>query len=231
MNAIITGATRGIGRAIALRFAKAGYHLALCARTEADLSLFKKKLHIEYPTIDVFTQAVDVSKKKEVLFFAKQIQTNFDTIDVLINNAGAFEFASIAQAKEGELEQLMATNLYSAYWLTQALLPTMIAQKSGDIFNICSVASLQAYDASLYTITKHALYGFSRALREELKPHNIRVCNMHPGATFTSAWKDPITEERLMPASDIAETVYNISQLSGRTVVEDIVLRPLLGDL
>ena len=233
MNAIVTGATRGIGRAIAYRMAAAHYHLVLCARNESSLLDLKSSLETEYPECRIFVKPTDMSIKGQVLEFAEFAKSQFDSIDVLVNNAGLFVPTNIANAKDGDLEQLIATNLYSAYWLTQAILPNMMARKTGDIINICSIASLKAYEwGSNYTITKHALHGFSKALREEMKPHGIRVCSVLPGAVYTSAWDtNQFSPDKMMKADDIAETVFSILQLSHQTVVEDIVLRPILGDL
>ncbi|MBC7721603.1 MAG: SDR family oxidoreductase, partial [Pedobacter sp.] len=123
--------------------------------------------------------------------------------------------------------------LYSAYHLTRALLPKMMEQKSGSIFNICSIASLQAYaNGGSYSISKYALLGFSKNLREELKPYGIKVSAVMPGATFTDSWAGSgINLERIMEANDVAKMVFAASQLSPQAVMEDIVLRPQLGDL
>ena len=127
----------------------------------------------------------------------------------------------------------MAVNVYSAYHLTRAVLPTMIAAKTGHIFNICSIASLNAYaNGGSYSITKFALLGFSKNLREELKPHGIKVTAASPGATLSASWDGfEIDPKRIMEAADIAKMVFAVSQLSPQAVVEDIVMRPQLGDL
>jgi short-subunit dehydrogenase len=127
----------------------------------------------------------------------------------------------------------MTVNLYSAYHLTRALLPFMMKEKKGAIFNICSIASLKAYaNGGAYSITKFALLGFSRNLREEMKPYGIKVTAVIPGAVYTDSWKESgIPAERMMQVNDIADLVYTSSQLSAGAVVEDIILRPQLGDL
>jgi short-subunit dehydrogenase len=140
---------------------------------------------------------------------------------------------SIHNEADGILEDLMAVNVYSAYHLTRAVLPTMIAEKTGHIFNICSIASLNAYaNGGSYSITKFALLGFSKNLREELKPHGIKVTAVSPGATLSASWDGfEIDPKRIMEAADIAKMVFAASQLSAQAVVEDIVMRPQLGDL
>jgi NADP-dependent 3-hydroxy acid dehydrogenase YdfG len=109
----------------------------------------------------------------------------------------------------------------------------MIAQQSGHIFNMCSIASLQAYNnGGAYSISKFALAGFSKNLREEMKQHGIKVTTVYPGAAFTDSWAGSgVDPQRIMEASDIAEMIYTASRLSPQACVEDILLRPQLGDL
>lgn len=128
---------------------------------------------------------------------------------------------------------MLNVNLFSAYHLTRALLPGMIKNKSGHIFNVCSIASLKAYaNGGSYSISKYALMGFSKNLREELKPFNIKVTSIYPGAVYTSSWEGAdVLPSRIMEVNDIAEMVYAASILSPQACVEDIVLRPFLGDL
>jgi short-subunit dehydrogenase len=158
---------------------------------------------------------------------------SFGTPDILINNAGQFIPGNIHNEPEGHLEKMLEINLYSAYHLTRRLLPSMIQQKSGHIFNICSIASLNAYaNGGAYSISKFALLGFSKNLREEMKPKGIKVTAVLPGATMSASWDvASIDPNRIMEANDIATMVYAASQLSPQAVVEDIILRPQLGDL
>lgn len=230
---VITGATKGIGRALSILFAQKGHHLALCSRNQNDLNHLSEELKLIFPEIEIIAIATDVSIKSEVDHFATKILEKWDSIDILINNAGVFLPGSIHEEAEGNLEKMIHTNLYSAYYLTRNLLPKMIAKKSGYIFNVCSIASFMAYaNGGSYAISKFALLGFSKCLREELKPHHIKVSAVMPGATFTDSWNGvEIPEERFIPAEDIAMIIYNTTLLSNRTVVEDIIIRPQLGDL
>jgi short-subunit dehydrogenase len=128
---------------------------------------------------------------------------------------------------------MMQINLYSAYHLTRALLPKMMKQQSGHIFNICSIASIKAYsNGGSYSISKFALLGFSKNLREEMMPHHIKVTAVYPGAVNTDTWGEfDNSSNRIMEAADVANMVVAAASLSAAAVVEDIVLRPLLGDL
>lgn len=231
--AVITGATLGIGLALAHEFASKGFDLAICARDEARLNEVGKELTQAYPNVRIVGHPCDVSKTKDIMRFSEKVLGSFQKIDVLVNNAGVFIPGEVHAEPEGRLESMINTNLYSAYHLSRALIPNMIENKSGYIFNIASIAGLQAYpNGGSYSISKFAMIGLGKALREELKDKGIRVTNVMPGATWTASWEGvDLPEERLMKASDIAKSIMDIYNLSDRTVVEDIVLRPQLGDL
>ena len=233
MRTIITGATKGIGRAITFAFAKEGSDLALCARTEADLQSLQQELNAQFPKIEVLIAVADLSNKKDVLGFGEFVLSHWQHIDILINNAGVYIGGAIAEEAEGNLEKMIETNLYSAYYLTRAILPSLLTQKKGHIFNMCSIASLFAYpNGGSYSISKFALLGFSKVLREELKDKGIRVTSILPGATWSNSWAGvDLPYERLMPAEDIAKAVLSAYQLSGASVIEEIIIRPQLGDL
>lgn len=232
MNIIITGASKGIGKAIAEQFANAGHTLFLCSRGEKQLYDTVAFLQTNYPQCTVKAKVVDMRVKEEVKQFGVW-SLGFGVPDMLINNAGQFLPGSIHEEGDGVLEQMIEVNLYSAYHLTKTILPAMIAARGGHIFNICSIASLHAYaNGGSYSISKFALLGFSKNLREELKPHGIKVTAVCPGATMSASWDGfDVDPQRIMEAADIAKMVYASSQLSPQAVVEDIVVRPQFGDL
>ncbi|MFT3678442.1 MAG: SDR family oxidoreductase [Chitinophagaceae bacterium] len=233
MKILITGASRGIGKAIAGAFARQGHELYLSSRN--DLSLYKalEELQLHFPESRFKAKAFDVAEKEQARELGQWMLAEGGAPDVLVNNAGVFEPGSVYNEPDGALERQLATNLHSAYHLTRTVLPAMMSRRSGHIFNMCSIASLKAYDnGGAYSISKFALYGFSKNLREELKPHGIKVTAVLPGAVFTDSWGDyDNSRARIMEAADIAELVYTASQLSAGACVEDIVVRPQLGDL
>lgn len=233
MNIIITGASRGIGKAIAAKFISEGWNAAICSLHTEQINKAKAELSSLNPNVNIIAEAVNVANKTEVFSFAQKIKGNFNHIDALINNAGIFIPGSIYEEKEGVLEHTMAVNLYSAYHLTKALLPLMIAHKQGHIFNICSTASLRAYpNGGSYSISKFALLGFSKNLREEMKPFGIKVTAVCPGPTLTDSWEGfDGPEDRMMKPEDIADTIWAAYHLAPQTVIEDIILRPILGDI
>jgi short-subunit dehydrogenase len=232
MNIIITGGSKGIGRSIAIRFVKAGFAVAVCSRNKAHLDNLKETLKNINPKAEILIYPCDMGNRNQVKMFAENIRHHWDKVDVLVNNAGIFTPDNILNAPENALEDMMNINLFGSYTLTREL-ADMLPGKTGYVFNICSVAGLNAYPSgSLYTITKHAMLGFSRALREEMKQREIRVTTVLPGAVYTDSWRGTdLPEDRFMPPEDIAETIYNHYCLSGRTVVEEIVLRPMEGDI
>lgn len=231
MNIVITGGGKGMGKAMAEKFAE-GNTLFICARNENELSETAKELEAKF-NCTVHYSAADISEKKSAQQFGNWILQQTTEIDVLINNAGQFKPGSIYNEEEGLIEEMIAINLFGAYNLTRTLLPKMMDKKHGHIFNICSIASLNAYaNGGSYSISKFALMGFSKNLREELKPFNIKVTAVYPGAVYTSSWfESGVTQSRIMEASDIAQLVYSASKLSPQACVEDIIIRPQLGDL
>lgn len=232
MNAVITGGTKGIGRAIADLLASKGINLFVCSRNKSDLEEMKFTIE-KNNNSKVQTTVVDMSIKAEVQTFAANILKNVEQVDILVNNAGMFIPGALADEEDGALEQMINTNLYSAYYLTRALLPSMMDRRNGHIFNICSVASKIAYpNGGSYSISKFALLGFSKVLREELKDNAIKVTSVLPGATWSNSWAGiNLPRERLMEANDIAIAIWGALQMSTSAVVEEIVLRPQLGDL
>lgn len=232
MNVVITGASKGIGRAIAEIFAANGHDLFLCSRGEVALYKTMEELMIKYPAVAIKAKPADLSVKEAAQAFGNWC-LSIAVPDVLINNAGLFEPGSVNNEPDGLLESQLSVNLYSAYHLTRTILPAMMKRKTGHIFNMCSIASLHAYkNGGAYSISKYAMHGFTKNLREEMKEYYIKVTGIFPGAVMSDSWGNyDNSSKRIMEASDIAQLVYAASQLSAQACVEDIVVRPQLGDL
>ena len=231
--AVVTGGTKGIGRATVLKFLAEGFDVATCARNSTDLDQLVGQAKQEFPKNELFAYAADMSKKEEVVGFASFVKALNRPVDVLLNNTGLFLPGSVHDEAEGNLELMIETNLYSAYYLTRELISNMIKEKSGHIFTTGSIAGIQAYaNGGSYSISKFALLGLTKALREEMKPHGIRVTSILAGATYTASWEGvELPESRFMKASDIADAIFNANTLSQNTVLEEIILRPQLGDI
>jgi short-subunit dehydrogenase len=232
MNAVVTGGSKGLGKAIALKLAEQGFNLFLSARSIDTLETTAQEIRDKYK-VNVDILSADLSVKSEVKSLGEKILSTYPEINVLVNNAGVFKPGLIHQEEDDVLESQIATNLYSAYNLTKILMPTILNTKNAHIFNMCSVASIMAYpNGGSYSISKFALYGFSKVLREEMKPYGIKVTSILPGGTWSDSWKGiDLPYERLMEAEDIAKAVIACLAMSPAACVEEILMRPQLGDL
>jgi short-subunit dehydrogenase len=230
---VVTGGTKGIGRAIIEKFASQGFDVATCARNGDELKRLEEHFKGISQATQVHTLPADMSDKKQVKSFTDFVLQLGRPVDVLVNNAGYFLPGSISSEPDGTLESMINANLYRAYNTTRGIVPGMKKKRSGHIFNICSIASIKAYDnGGSYAISKFAMLGFSKCLREELKEFGIRVTAVLPGATRTASWAaSDLPDERFMRIEDIAETIYAAYTLSGRSVVEEVIIRPQLGDI
>lgn len=229
---LVTGGTKGIGRAIVERFAGEGFDVFTCARNEADLLALKKSLEEKHPEIQVLASVADLSKKEEVNRFADEVKS-ITIPDVLVNNTGIFLPGALHDEPDGNFEFMMQTNLFSAYYLSRAFVKEMITRRSGHIFSMGSIAGLTAYpNGGSYAVSKWAMLGMTKCLREELKPHQVKVTSILPGATLTDSWAGvDLPMERFVRAQDVAESVWAAYNLSPQTVVEEIIIRPQLGDI
>ena len=230
---VVTGGTRGIGKAIIERFAKSGsYDFVTCSRNVDDLKKLADAVGSDFGA-KVFTRKVDMSVKSEVMNFGTFIRELGRHVDVLVNNSGYFEPGEIINERDGALEDSIQANLFSAYHLTRRIVPLMREHKSGHIFNMCSVASIKAYpNGGSYAISKAALLGFSRCLRQEVMADGIRVTAVMPGATRTASWDGTdLPDSRFMKVEDVAEVVYTANSISEQSVIEEVLIRPILGDI
>lgn len=228
MIAIITGAGKGIGLAIADLFIKNGYTVLTCGRNDTTLSAAAAS----YPTGCFLYKVADLSVAADASAFTTWCLEK-GVPDVLVNNAGYFLPGSSFEDEPGTLERMMSANLYSAYYVTRGLLPAMIEKKQGHVFNMCSIAALKAYKGGgSYSISKFALRGFTENLRFDLMQYGIKVTGIYPGAVMTDSWAGfDNSTQRIMEPGDIARMIYYATQLSAAACIEDIIIRPQLGDL
>ncbi len=229
---VLSGGTKGIGKAIIEKFAAEKFDIFTCARHRADLQKLKEEIEEKY-AVTLHYVTADLSKKDDVEEVGNAILKLKRQIDVLVNNAGYFEPGLITEEADGVLEKMINTNVYSAYYLTRALVNEMKRAKSGHIFSICSVASLFAYpNGGSYSISKFALLGFSKVLREELKDYGIRVTAVIAGATLTASWEGVnLPENRFIRSQDVADAIFGAYSLSPQAVLEELIIRPQLGDI
>lgn len=229
---IITGATKGIGKSIAEAFASEGFNIAFCSRTKTEVESMETYLHSTFQ-IDCKGFVCDVSSKADILQFAEEAIAYLKGCDVLINNAGVFMPGSIEMEADGVFEQQMAVNVSSAYYLSQKLIPTIKKGNRAHIFNMCSIASIKGYaNGGSYCISKHAILGLTRVLREELKPAGVAVTAIMPGATLTESWGDSdLPATRFMKTSDVGKIILAAWHINEHTVMEEVILRPMAGDI
>ena len=230
---VVTGASQGIGAAIAKAFAAEvpEARLALVARNEKNLHASARACIKAGGAVEIFP--CDVSDETSVTAMAKAVTKHFGRVDVLINNAGAFESAPLLETKVALFDRMIAVNLRSTFLVSQAFLPGMVKRGRGDVFNLSSIAGLQAYpNGAAYCAAKYGVTGLTAVMRAEMKGKGVRVCCVHPGATWTPSWeKSGIKPERIMPAEDVARAILDVYRLGRRTVVESLVLRPQSGDV
>jgi 3-oxoacyl-[acyl-carrier protein] reductase len=227
MKALITGATKGIGRAIALKLWNEGYDLALVARSSEDLEQLQQELAVQDRTI--LTYPADCEIKEEVYQFLHQVKNEFGFIDVLVNNVGIFIPGSLLDEEDEIFEKQQDLNLNAAYYISKFFGKEMRLQQQGHVFNICSVASKSPVEnGGSYSVTKSAMLSLNHVLRQELAPHNVKVTAFLPGSTKTASWEGTtIPDEKFVQPVDIADTLYTILNLSKGVNVDEVLITPL----
>lgn len=230
---VLTGGSKGMGKSTLLKFAENNFDIFTCSRKQKDLQLIGDEIKELYPNINFNSINSDLSKKSGCDKFIDFVNSNTEKVDVLVNNVGTFIPGELMNEDEGALEFMINTNLYSNYRITRGLSNKIISQKFGHIFNICSIASKVAYEnGGSYCISKFALYGFSQCLREEFKKFNVKVTAVLPGATRTGSWDGTsLPDERFIDVDDISNSIYSAYDTSPGATVEEIVIRPQLGDI
>lgn len=230
---LVTGASQGIGAAICEAFAaQPEARIALVARSEDRLEAVAERCR-EAGAEAVAVFPCDVTDDEAVAAMARDVRAQFGLPDVLVNNAGAFAPGGVLEMTPATFREQVEVNLTSAFLVTHAFLKGMVARGRGDIFFTASVASIQGYPRGVaYGAAKHGLLGLARSLREETKERGLRIVTVLPGATYTASWAaSGLPEARFMPPEDVAQVVVDTYRLSRRTVVEEILLRPQLGDI
>ncbi|HUH33268.1 MAG TPA: SDR family oxidoreductase, partial [Daejeonella sp.] len=209
MNAIITGATKGMGLSIAKLLAANNYNLALCARNSAELESVKGELNSRYPHLTVKVFTADLNDPEQVRQFADYVTANFEFVDVLINNAGLFIPSKLMHEGDDDLLKQMQVNVFTPHFLSKHFGSKMQQAKKGHIINICSISSVKpTVTAASYSISKVALLGLTKVLRDELMPSGVKVTAVLPGSTLTGSWEGTtIPASRFVDPDDIAKSI------------------------
>ncbi|MCZ4221687.1 SDR family oxidoreductase [Pedobacter rhodius] len=227
MKAVITGATKGIGKAIAIKLWENGYDLALVARNINELEKLRDALFITGRTLLIY--AVDCALKEDVSRFLNTIEQEFGFAEVLVNNVGAFLPGSMLDEEDETFEKQQNTNVNSNYYISKFFGKKMRSEQRGHIFNICSVASkAPVKNGGSYSVTKAAMLSLNHVLRQELAPHHVKVTAFLPGPTKTSSWEGTtIPDEKFVQPEDLAETLFTILNLSKGVNVDEVLITPL----
>lgn len=229
--AIITGGSRGIGKAVATEFASHGFNLIICGRNEKTLVEISDELSPKGVSVEHFI--ADLSKEEDCIGFVNFVKSKTNRVEVLVNNAGVFLPGTLMDEPEGQMQYQMSLNFFSAYYITRGLWNLLPRNERSHVFNMCSIASIVAYSAGGgYAVSKHALMGFSKSLREEGKELGVRVSSVLPGATYTDSWSGAgIEESRFIQSIDVAKAIYNAYDINEFSVIEEVLIRPVLGDI
>ncbi len=226
LNILITGASKGIGKAIAFALDEKDNNLFLFGRDEEKLNNLSSEINCNS---EIF--AGDVSDTKFVNESVSEIIAKYNKIDVLVNNAGVAVFKKFMDSSLEEFKMQMNTNVYGIYNFTKAVSPNMIENKKGTIINISSLAGKNGFVyGTMYAATKHAVMGFTRSLMLELREYNIRVVAVCPGSVMTdmisNAPVKPSNPDKILAPEDVASTVKSIIELPDRANISELEIRP-----
>lgn len=225
--ALVTGAGRGIGRAIARSLGSAGAHVVLAARSRAEIE--KAAQEIRESGGQAFALPLDISEESQVDAAFTEIRGRLGRLDVLVNNAGMGRFGPVADFPSADLKDVVAVNLLGTYWCCQQAMRLMVPQRRGYVINISSVVGFKGYpNQSAYTATKHAIMGLTKSLAVEAQPHGIRVSVVLPGGVDTGLVGDArpdLDRSILMKPEDIAQTVMFLLSLSEQAAIDEIYIR------
>lgn len=229
----VVGATRGIGREIAKQFASIGCIVCISGRSRRQLrSLVREITSLGGRAHDF---PLDITHSVDILKVAIGIQKRIGEIDVLVNNAGVTVFKSFVNTTLEDFDEIIDTNLHGQIVCMKAVIPSMVKRRTGCIMNILSNAAIKTFEgSSAYSATKAGMLALSRVVREEMRKYNVRVISVLPGATETGMWSASDRArhgKKMMRARSVAEAVLDVYQMPEDLVVDEIVVRPMGGDI
>jgi NAD(P)-dependent dehydrogenase (short-subunit alcohol dehydrogenase family) len=227
--AVVTGAGKGIGKAVALHLAKEGCDLVITSRTQSDLDRLSREIG-ELGRRSLAVKA-DVSNERDVADLFSRTAETFGRVDILVNNAGIGYFAPISRLEVRQFDEMWSTNMRGVFLCSKSAIPFMVKQQSGDIINVASLAGRNAFKGGGgYSATKWALIGFSRTLMLEVREHGIRVIAICPGSVDTDFGSrdegTPKSGGRIPSADDIAQVIGDALRMPQHVMVSEIDVRP-----
>jgi len=225
--AVVTGGSKGIGKAIAMHLAREGADLVIASRREQDLKKTEKEI-VEFG-VHCLAVKTDVRRSVEVENLAQKVARTFGGAQILVNNAGVGYFEEVARLKDEDFRATFETNLYGCFYCTKAFLPFMIQHNEGHIINMASLAGKNTFArGSAYCASKHALIAFAECLMLEVRHHNIKVTTICPGTVQTEfGGGDGKNKSWALTADDVAKAVFDVLSSSGGSIVSQVDLRPL----
>lgn len=229
MNAIVTGASRGLGKDIALFLAEQKFDLFLVASSLDNLQKLQREIITKHD-VKVSVYPCDFSNTLQSELLCEKLKKEVNTLDILINNVGVFEMGTLEESPIEQLQRLIRINLEASYLISNAFVPLLKKQQNGHVFNVGSIVSkLPKVDAVAYSISKIALNGFTKLLREELKDFKVKVTEIIPGSINTSSWDgiEGVPKEEFIQTSDIIIAIWMSYQSNAAVNLEEIVIRPL----
>ncbi len=230
---VVTGASRGIGQAIAHEFADKEANVVIASRNIVLLEEVLKDLPCTGNSKHLAVE-MDISREESIERGFERILNMYPSIDILVNNAGIAFFKLLTEIRGEDWDRMMRTNLKGAFLCSQKVIPGMVLKGSGIIVNISSVSAIKAFPYNTaYSAAKAGLLAFGNSLREEVRKSGVNVVNVIPGATDTPIWDDlngEFDRTKMVDRSDIARSIADICALSGKTTVEEVIIRPAAGD-
>ncbi len=225
--ALVTGGSRGIGKAIAEKLASLGAAVSICARNAERLQQVREELRTRGERSASFV--ADVTQSGDVEKLVRETEEQLGPIDILVNNAGIGMFGPVHEKSEEDWDRAMNTNLKSVFLMSRAVAPGMIARKSGEIVNISSLAGKNTFaGGGIYCTSKWGLMGLSRCMAEDLRVHGIRVTTICPGSVATEfAGRGPKDVEKVLSAEDVAHAVGMVLLEGPKSFISEVDVRPL----
>jgi 3-oxoacyl-[acyl-carrier protein] reductase len=225
-HAVVTGGTRGIGRAIATYLLRAGAAVAICGRTRESVDRAATELK-QSPGGDVFGHPADVSISDQVAGFFDAVESRFGALDILVNNAGAGIFRSIQDLTLQDWRNTIDLNLSGVFHCCHYGLPLLRKRGEGYIIQISSLAGINAFaGGAAYNASKFGLNGFSEAIMQDLRYDNIRVSYIMPGSVETDFSPGDGPANWKIAPEDVAEVVLNLLRMPNRTLISRVEMRP-----
>ena len=232
MNAIVTGASRGLGKSLAEFLAAKGFNLHLIATNSKLLNEVKTELENKHGTL-VSVYSCDFTIESQVQQLQVDLKSQISSLDILINNTGAFEFGNVEEPNLTQLKKLLDINVLGAYSISSVFIPLFKKQKKGHIFNIGSIVTeIPREDVSAYTISKFALKGFTEVLRKELVSYQVKVTELIPGSINTSSWDgvENVPKDEFIQTKELVDAIWLCYNNTAASNIESITIRPLNRD-